>query len=181
MASPRAWSAMSSRKLIEIRLKGHRMRLKMTGPSILLAAALGGCGGGNDASAPPQREASTATFAVKSAMDGIYATGLSLNLGGRDNATPSQPVYRDEYYHWNGTFSLSSRPATLANTISNCVGATTLVDMKMTLTRARDGYRMQEAATFGYGADYKPICASLLDGHFWTWNLSQPLPTSSGV
>ena len=158
------------------------MRLISNGMSLIVAAALAGCGGGgNDTAAPPQREASTATFAVKSAMVGIYATGLNLNLSGRDNGIPVQTVFRDDYYNWSGTFSLSSRVVTPENRISNCTDATTLVDIKITLTRARDGYRMQEAATFGYGADYKPICASLLDGHFWTWNLSQPLPASSGL
>lgn len=49
------------------------------------------------------------------------------------------------------------------------------------MTRPRRSYRMQEAATFGYDDNYKPLCALVLDGHYWTWNLSDALPVSSTI
>lgn len=151
--------------------------------TVLLAATLsvglGGCGGGDDAPAPQLAVNSVAVFPVQSAFDAITGAGLNVNLAGTDNSqkTTNLNVYND----WTGTFSLSRRVASAPALTANCVGVTKLVDVSLTLTRARDGYRMQEAATFGYDDNYKPLCALVLDGHYWTWNLSEALPASSTI
>lgn len=154
--------------------------------SLASMAALVACGGeGGDGTPVPEN--STASFPVESAFDGIAAAGVNVNLTGKDTATRTAnlPNFND----WTGTFSLSRRTPSDAFLTStpNCVdpltGAppTILVDVNIVLTRTRDSLRMQEAATFGYGPSYKPLCAFLLDGHYWTWNLSEALPASSSI
>jgi hypothetical protein len=145
-----------------------------------IVALFSGCGGGGD-SGPPQPVTSTSTFPVRAALDAMVAApGINVNLVGRDNAafTVDQPQ-STRPNDWTGTFSISKRVATLANTPAGCTGAATLVDTRVVLTRFRDGYRMQEGATIGYTADYRPLCAFLLDGNFWFWGQSQPLPEAS--
>jgi hypothetical protein len=157
---------------------------KLTTPLVGILLALGGCGGGGD-DAPPT-VASTSVFAVSPAMATIYSAGLNLNVAGPDNSTPPSNLttnQRNDYQSWSGTFSASQRAPSAAflDSTPNCATATMLVDVNLVAVRARDGYRMQEAATFGYGSNYKPVCALTLDGHYWTWNLSEPLPASSTV
>jgi len=145
-----------------------------------LLLGLAACGGGGDSQTSPP-VASTATFPVRSALDAMLATpGINVNVSGRDNAIfPIKQPDDRRPNDWFGQFSISKRAATAANTPAGCAGAVTLVDARIVLTRYRDGYRMQEGATFGYAADYKPLCAFLLDGHYWFWNASQPLPATA--
>lgn len=156
------------------------MRTTMTFLAVMLSAGLGGCGGGDDNPiAAPLAVNSVATFQVRPAFDSISSDGLNLNLAGTDNAQKTSNL--NGYNDWTGTFSMSKRavtPAFLA-AAANCANATTLIDVSLTLLRSRDGYRMQEAATFGYDNNYKPLCAMVLDGHYWTWNLSEALPETS--
>jgi hypothetical protein len=158
------------------------MRTKMTFLAVLLSAGVGGCGGGNDSPiAAPLAVNSVDTFEVRSTFDRISSDGLNLNLVGTDNAQKTSNL--NGYNDWTGTFSMSKREVTtafLAGT-TNCANATILIDARLTLLRSRDGYRMQEAATFGYDDNYKPLCAMVLDGHYWTWNLSEELPERSLV
>lgn len=149
----------------------------------IISGALTGCGGGgsDEESTKVAAATSTSVFAVRSAFDAIATAGLNLNLVGKDNTNRTR--IDDRYNDWSGTFSIAKRAPTneFLSTTPNCAEATILVDMRMVLIRSRDGYRMQEAATFGYDNNYKPVCAFMLDGHYWHWNLSEPLPLSSLV
>lgn len=160
------------------------MRMKTTILAALLVAGVSGCGGGgDDAPAPQLAVNSPAVFQVRSTFDSMTSAGLNLNLVGTDNAQKTSNL--NGFNDWSGSFSLSKRtvpPSVLpANWPANCTGATKLVDVSFTLVRARDGYRMQEAATFGYDDNYTPLCAFVLDGHYWTWLLKEALPVSSTI
>lgn len=156
------------------------MRTKTVLWVALLSSCLIGCGGGDDSPAAPALAVnSAATFPVRAAFDSVTSAGLNLNLAGTDNA--QKTVNLNGFNDWNGTFSLSRRTATPSTLTTNCTGVTKLVDVSLTLTRGRDGYRMQEAATFGYDDNFKPLCALVLDGHYWSWNVSEALPESSTI
>ena len=155
------------------------MRTKTVLSAALLSSGLIGCGGGDDAPAPQLAVNSVAVFPVQSAFDAITGAGLNMNLAGTDNAQKTSNV--GGFNDWTGTFSLSKRTATPSILTTNCTGVTKLVDVSLTLTRARDGYRMQEAATFGYDDNFKPLCALVLDGHYWSWSVSEALPASSTI
>lgn len=156
------------------------MRTKTVLWAVLLSSGLIGCGGGNDGSAPQQLAVnSAANFPVRTAFDSVTSAGMNLNLAGTDNA--QKTVNLNGFNDWTGTFSLSKRTATPSTLTTNCTGVTKLVDVSLSLTRGRDGYRMQEAATFGYDDNYKPLCALVLDGHYWSWSVSEALPASSTI
>ena len=156
--------------------------MKLAVLAAILSGVFAGCGGGGSSEEPTRVAAtSTSVFAVRSAFDAMATKGINLNLVGKDNTTRTR--IDDRYNDWSGTFSMSKRAPTdeFLSTTPNCAEATLLVDMRMVLIRNRDGYRMQEAATFAYDSNYKPVCAFMLDGHYWHWNLSEPLPLTSLV
>ncbi len=124
-------------------------------------------------------------FAVRSSADGIFTAGINGATSGRDTVaipasvagTPQFTIYND----WSGRLTVTKRTPSASFLLSTptCAAAVSFIDVNVSSTRRRDGYALVEAVSFGYDAQYKPICALVSDGRYWIWNASEPLPVSA--
>lgn len=170
------------------------MNIRLTS-ALLLSLAVSACGGGGGGDGPAEPVASKDAFPVAQAYGNALAARPVLNLRGTDNSVVpivervvtysdgSTKVFREPipgYRNWRGQVSLSRRAPSdqFKASTRSCASATTVVDIALTLTRQRDGYIAREAISIGYEDNFKPVCALVLDGNYWTWNLSEPLPAT---
>lgn len=169
-----------------------RLQRFLCGITIPLVVAA--CGGGSDDPAPTPVDLK---FQVRASYANIVTKGFSVNIGGRDNVIPAsndptafeviapgtaaeirRPV--ENWNDWSGVMRVSSRNGPPENT-PTCGSATRQIDILVSLQRNRDGYRTQDGLTIGYTSDFKPICAFRLDGTYWEWNRSAPLPLTAAL